>query len=74
MAFLFLLKRLTETKMIKKTQKSVNLDGQTIWIADSAMYTADNIKELGADTSMRTQECGAESTGGVHGLGLIGRM
>ena len=40
----------TLLEMIKKTQKSINLDGQTIWIADSAMYTSENIKELGADT------------------------
>jgi transposase len=33
----------TLIEMIKKTQKSVNLDGQTVWIADSAMYTAENI-------------------------------
>ena len=37
-------------EMVQKTQKSINLDGQTIWVADSAMYTAENIKELGADT------------------------
>lgn len=40
----------TLIEMIKKTQKSINLDGQTIWIADSAMYTAENIQELGTDT------------------------
>jgi transposase len=40
----------TLIEMIKKTQKSVNLDGQTIWIADSAMYTAENIQELGTET------------------------
>ena len=37
-------------EIVQKTQKSINLDGQKIWIADSAMYTAENIKELGADT------------------------
>jgi transposase len=36
--------------MIKKTQKSVNLDGQTLWIADCATYTAENILELGTET------------------------
>lgn len=40
----------TLIEMIKKTQKSVNLDGKTIWIADSAMYTAENIQELGTET------------------------
>ena len=40
----------TLIEMIKKTQNSVNLDGQTIWIADSAMYTAENIQELGKET------------------------
>ena len=40
----------TLIEMIKKTQKTVNLDGHTIWIADSAMYTAENIRELGTET------------------------
>jgi transposase len=40
----------TLMEMIKETQKSVNLDGKTIWTADSAMYTAENIQELGTDT------------------------
>jgi transposase len=40
----------TLIEIIKKTQKSINLDGQTIWIADSAMYTAENIQELGTET------------------------
>jgi transposase len=42
--------RKTLIEMIKKTQQSVSLDGQTIWIADSAMYTAENIQELGTET------------------------
>lgn len=40
----------TLLEMIEKTQKAISLDGQTIWVADSAMYSAENIQELGQDT------------------------
>jgi len=41
----------TLVEMIKETQKAINPDGQTIWIADSALYTAENIQTLGKDAS-----------------------
>ena len=36
-------------KMIQKTQRSINLDDKGYWIADSALYTEDNIKLLGTE-------------------------
>lgn len=36
-------------KMILKTQQAINLDDKTYWIADSALYTEDNIKLLGTE-------------------------
>ena len=36
-------------KMILKTQQAINLDDKSYWIADSALYTEDNIKLLGTE-------------------------
>lgn len=36
--------------MIKKTQQAINLDDRSYWVADSALYTEDNIKLLGTET------------------------
>jgi transposase len=36
--------------MIMKTQQAINLDDQSYWVADSALYTEDNIKLLGTET------------------------
>jgi transposase len=36
-------------KMIQKTQQAINLDDESYWIADSALYTEDNIKLLGTE-------------------------
>lgn len=33
-----------------KTQQAINLDGKSYWIADSALYTEENIKLLGTET------------------------
>ncbi len=37
-------------EMIQKTQQAIDLDDQSYWIADSALYTEDNIKLLGKET------------------------
>jgi len=42
-------------KMIRKTQQAINLDDNSYWIADSALYTEDNIKLLGTDTRWITR-------------------
>jgi transposase len=36
-------------EMIQKTQQAINLDDKSYWIADSALYTEDNIKLLGTE-------------------------
>jgi transposase len=36
--------------MIEKTQQAINLDDRSYWVADSALYTEDNIKLLGTET------------------------
>jgi transposase len=36
-------------KMIQKTQQAINLDDTSYWVADSALYTEDNIKLLGTE-------------------------
>jgi transposase len=36
-------------KMIQKTQQAINLDDKSYWIADSALYTEDNIRLLGTE-------------------------
>jgi transposase len=36
-------------EMIQKTQQAINLDDKSYWIADSALYTEDNIKLLGRE-------------------------
>jgi transposase len=36
--------------MIQKTQQAINLDDKSYWIADSALYTEENIKLLGTET------------------------
>jgi len=41
-------------EMIQKTQQSINLDDKSYWIADSALYTEDNIKLLGTGTKWIT--------------------
>ncbi len=41
-------------KMIRKTQQAINLDDKSYWIADSALYTEDNIKLLGTGTKWIT--------------------
>ncbi len=45
----------TLVEMIKKTQEKINLNGKTIWVADSAMYTAENIREFGTKTQWLTR-------------------
>jgi transposase len=40
--------------MIQKTQQAINLDDESYWIADSALYTEDNIKLLGNGTKWIT--------------------
>jgi transposase len=40
--------------MIQKTQQAINLDDKSYWIADSALYTEDNIKLLGTGTKWIT--------------------
>lgn len=41
--------------MIQKTQKAINFDDESYWIADSAMYTEDNIKLLGTEKKWITR-------------------
>jgi transposase len=41
-------------KMIQKTQQAINLDDKSCWVADSALYTEDNIKLLGTGTKWIT--------------------
>lgn len=36
-------------EMIQKTQQAINLDDKNYWIADSALYTEDNVKLLGTE-------------------------
>jgi transposase len=40
--------------MIQKTQLALNFDDDSYWIADSALYTENNIKLLGTDTKWIT--------------------
>ena len=40
--------------MIQKAQQSLDFDDKAYWIADSAMYTENNIVFLGADTKWIT--------------------
>jgi len=42
-------------EMIQKTQKAISLDDQSIWIADSALYTKENVKILGTETPWITR-------------------
>jgi transposase len=41
-------------EMIQQTQQAINLDDKSYWIADSALYTEDNIKLLGTGTKWIT--------------------
>jgi len=40
--------------MIQKTQQAINLDDENYWVADSALYTEDNIRLLGTETKWIT--------------------
>lgn len=42
-------------KMIQKTQQAITLDDENYWVADSALYTEDNIKLLGRDMKWITR-------------------
>jgi transposase len=42
-------------EMIQKAQKAISLDDQSIWVADSALYTKMNVKMLGTDTPWITR-------------------
>jgi len=41
-------------EMIQKTQQAINLDDESYWIADSALYTENNIKLIGTGTKWIT--------------------
>jgi len=41
-------------EMIQKTQQAIDLDDKSYWIADSALYTEENIKNLGTETKWIT--------------------
>ncbi len=41
-------------EMIQKTQQAIDFDDESYWIADSALYTEENIKFLGTDTKWIT--------------------
>ena len=41
-------------EMIQKTQQAIDLDDKSYWIADSALYTEENIKLLGTETKWIT--------------------
>lgn len=41
-------------EMIQKTQHAIDFDDESYWIADSALYTEENIKLLGTDTKWIT--------------------
>ena len=41
-------------RMIRETQQAINLDDKSYWIADSALYTEDNIRLLGTGTKWIT--------------------
>lgn len=41
--------------MIQKTQQAINLDDKNYWIADSALFTEDNIKLLGTEKKWITR-------------------
>jgi transposase len=42
-------------EMIQKTQQAINLDDESYWTADSALYTEENIKLLGTGTRWITR-------------------
>ena len=41
-------------EMIQKTQQAIDFDDKSYWIADSALYTEENIKLLGTETKWIT--------------------
>jgi transposase len=41
-------------EMIQKTQRAIDLDDKSYWIADSALYTEENIRLMGTDTKWIT--------------------
>ena len=41
-------------EMIQKMQRAIDLDDKSYWIADSALYTEENIKLLGTETKWIT--------------------
>jgi transposase len=41
-------------EMIQKTQQAIDFDDESYWIADSALYTEENIKLLVTDTKWIT--------------------
>ena len=41
-------------EIIQKTQQAIDFDDESYWIADSALYTEENIKLLGTDTKWIT--------------------
>jgi transposase len=47
--------------MIQKTQQALDFDDDAYWVADSALYTENNIKLLGTDTKWITHVPAPES-------------